>query len=91
MTKKITRRSFIKKGTFLGAVSILGSSTLNLFSEHSMGRLFGGKVPDISVVKGVDYFNNTIKAVEMLGGMKRFVIPRGTIQGFSPIQKLCRR
>lgn len=72
MTKKITRRSFIKRGTVLGAVSLFGSSVLGLFTG-SFGRLFGGKAPDISVVKGSDYFNNTIKAVDLLGGMKRFV------------------
>ena len=31
-----------------------------------------GKV-DLAVVKGADYFKNTIKAVEILGGMGRFV------------------
>ena len=72
MTKKITRRSFIKRGTVLGAVSLFSSSVLGLFTG-SFGRLFGGKAPDISVVKGKDYFNNTIKAVDLLGGMKRFV------------------
>lgn len=73
MTKKITRRSFITKGSVLGAMSVFGGSILNLFTGSSFGRLFAGKTPDISVVKGADYFNNTIKAVEMLGGMKLFV------------------
>jgi len=73
MTGKISRRSFIKKGAFFGALSLFGGSMIDFFSASSFGRLFAGKAPDISVVKGSDYFNNTIKAVEMLGGMKRFV------------------
>ncbi len=57
----------------MGALSVFGGSLFDLFYTRSFGRLFAGEAPDISVVKGADYFNNTIKAVEMLGGMKRFV------------------
>jgi len=30
---------------------------------------------EITVVQGLDYFNNTIKAIEMLGGIEKFVSP----------------
>jgi len=36
--------------------------------------------PDITVVKGTDYFQNTIRAVEALGGIDKFV-PRGSSVG----------
>jgi uncharacterized protein (DUF362 family) len=68
MSKKINRRTFIKKSTAIGASSLVGASLL-----PGMGRKDG---IDMAVVKGEDYVAGTIKAVELLGGMKRFV-PRG--------------
>jgi len=68
MGKKITRRSFMKQGAVFGASTLL----LNPFS----GQLHSGekkKSPDISVAKGQDYYRNTMEAVSMLGGMKKFV------------------
>jgi len=66
MPAKITRRSFMKIGVAISTSSMFGS---RFFTKLVYGK---GKV-DISVVKGEDYFENTIKAVEQLGGMKRFV------------------
>ena len=69
MTYKLNRRSFLKKGATLGAVSLI-------WSRFSPGLLYGKKSSekvDISVVKGENYFDNTIKAIEQLGGMKKFV------------------
>ena len=65
MPTKVTRRSFIKTSTAISASSLVGSSFL---TKLVYGK---GKV-DISVVKGEDYFENTIKAVKQLGGMKKF-------------------
>ena len=64
MARKITRRSFIKESAAVGVGSLVGGSVLYGFA--------GGTV-DVSVVKGEDYFKNTVKAVEQLGGMKQFV------------------
>lgn len=62
------RREVIKRGAVLGASSILGGSTVGwrqlAFAEAKV---------DIAAVKGSDYFKNTIKAVEILGGMSKFV------------------
>lgn len=66
MFSKITRRSFIKTSAAISASSLIGSS---LLTKLVYGK---GKV-DISVVQGEDYFENTIKAVKQLGGMKKFV------------------
>lgn len=66
MTTKITRRSFLKASAAIGASSLVGSS---IFSNSGCGE---GKA-DIIVAKGENYFENTIKAVQELGGMNRFV------------------
>ena len=69
MPESITRRLFIKGSTILGVSSILGGSALGWMQKLAFAQ---GKV-DIAAVKGTDYFQNTIKAVEILGGMGRFV------------------
>ncbi len=65
----ISRRSFIKGSAVLGASSILGGSVAGWMQKLAFAE---GKV-DIAAVKGADYFKNTIQAVEILGGMGRFV------------------
>lgn len=69
MTNKITRRTFIKDSAILGASSILGSSVLGMMNRPS----FADATIDMAAVKGSDPYMNTIKAVELLGGMGRFV------------------
>jgi uncharacterized protein (DUF362 family) len=69
MSKSITRRSFIKGTTALGVSSILGGSAVGWMQKPAFAE---GKV-DISAVKGADYFKNTIKAVEIFGGIDKFV------------------
>ena len=66
MSKKISRRSFMKKSAAIGVTSVVGSSVYpNL--------IFGQKPIDVSVVKGDNYLRSTKKAVELLGGMENFV------------------
>jgi len=72
--KEISRRSFLKKTTLLGASILLGENIIwNLIKENPQRALAATAKPDIISVKGKDYFANTIKAVEQLGGMKAFV------------------
>ena len=72
--KEICRRSFLKKTTLLGASTFLGESLFwRLIKENPDGALAEAVMPDIVSVKGKDYFANTIKVVEQLGGMKTFV------------------
>ena len=66
MSDKITRRSFIKTSAAIGVGSVLGNT---LASDIS----FGGEAIDIGVVKGDDYLANAKKAVELLGGIEKFV------------------
>lgn len=68
-TEAISRRSFIKGSTLLAASTLLGGSTVGWMPKLAIAE---AKV-DIAAVKGADYFQNTIKAVEILGGMGKFV------------------
>jgi uncharacterized protein (DUF362 family) len=67
-SESISRRSFIKGSAVLGASSILGGG-----ADGWMQLAFAETNVVIAAVKGSDYFKNTIKAVELLGGMSKFV------------------
>ncbi len=69
MAANITRRTFIKSGAVLGASSTLGSGATGWLRRTALAA----GPADIAAVKGMDYFQNTLKAVEALGGMGRFV------------------
>ena len=68
MNHKIDRRSFIKKSAAIGMSSLIGSNVITRLSS------FASENPkiDIAAVKGEDYFNNTIKAIDLLGGINNF-------------------
>jgi uncharacterized protein (DUF362 family) len=71
MFEKMTRRTFIKKSAFIGASSLFGMSILSRCTRST------SPTADITVVKGDNYLESTMKAVENLGGMVRFV-PKGS-------------
>ena len=67
--KKICRRSFLKKTTLLGASAFLGEIVFWMLTKKSPHKaLAEAVIPDIVSVKGKDYYANTIKVVEQLGG-----------------------
>lgn len=66
MSGKITRRVFIKQGMFL-AGGVLGGMGLGPAATGAVSK------PDIFVVQGTNYFDNTIKAVDGLGDINRIV------------------
>ncbi len=70
------RRSFIKRWAATGAAAFLGTSLLGRKAFSAIA----GEDADITVVSGTDYFGNTIRAVEALGGMQKFV-PAGAKVG----------
>ncbi|MCB0804508.1 MAG: DUF362 domain-containing protein [Bacteroidales bacterium] len=75
MEKKINRREFIRKSGTLGVITagasmIPGIGACSLLSPSA----------DISVVSGAGYFANTLKAIDLIGGMKKF-IPEGSTVG----------
>ena len=71
----MNRRKFIKDTGKLGATALAGSLAFN--ANSSFASLFNP--PDIAVVKGTNYFENTIKAIDILGGMKKFVPPSSRV------------
>jgi len=72
----MNRRTFIKKSAAIGAASIVSSSIIAGCGKKSGPLVKRASDIDIAVAKGEDYFINTIKAVEQLGGMEAFV-PKG--------------
>ena len=66
MSGKITRRVFIKQGMFL-AGGVLGGMGLGPATVGAAAK------PDIFAVQGTNYYDNTIKAVDGLGGINRIV------------------
>ncbi len=69
--KQINRRTFIKHGVAAGTVAVVGGT--RLLSAGATAPVFAAGSPDLTVVKSADYFAAAEKAVDMLGGMKRFV------------------
>ncbi len=65
------RRTFLKTGLAAGAAALIGGrGGTGLFASALESRA------DLAVVKGTDYFAGARKAVDLLGGMGKFV-PRG--------------
>ncbi len=71
MSKKINRREFAK---ITGKAAIFGMTGATLLPAllKSMSSL---NAPDIACINGTDYYSSTLKAVELLGGMQKFVPP----------------
>jgi uncharacterized protein (DUF362 family) len=77
MGSEIGRREFIARSAKIGLSVAAGGSLLNdMVSGSSTLATAGGGV-DMAVVKGSDCFKSTAKAVELLGGMGKFV-PKGS-------------
>jgi uncharacterized protein (DUF362 family) len=68
MERKITRRKFISESSkftavMAGAASLPGMAVPSFFEPSA----------DIGIVNGTDYYSNTLRAVELIGGMGQFV------------------
>jgi len=72
VTRSIERREFLKKGLRVGMTAAVAGPLLRPFAGHPISAL-AKDVPDIAVVGGDDYGRNALKAVEILGGIERFV------------------
>ncbi|MFH0990912.1 MAG: DUF362 domain-containing protein [bacterium] len=74
MNQRIDRREFLQKSLVAGVVTVSGGVAPGLlFGEQKNRRV------DIQVVTGEQYFENTLAAVDGLGGMKKFVKPGATV------------
>ncbi len=68
MSRKFTRRSFIKSSATLGAATLAGGYLLpEILNATEITKL------DIASVAGTDYYQDTIESVRMLGGMNKFI------------------
>lgn len=67
MAKKIGRREFVKRTAQISFSAMIGGSVLSQFSCSQAAKC------DIAVASGSDYLSSTNKAVELLGGMEKFV------------------
>lgn len=75
MSRKTGRRTFFKDSVQFGLALAAGCATPARLLEGGRGK-GPAEAPGIAVVTGDDYGACSVKAVELLGGMTRFV-PRG--------------
>ena len=74
------RRQFVKRSAALGASAVLGPLVPTHAAEGLTRIESQDASADIAVVSGSDFYAAVIKAVEMLGGIQRF-LPRGHESG----------
>lgn len=72
MAKKIGRREFVKKSAKIGISAAIGSSVIYELLDGSV-HAFGKEKIDIAVVSGSDHIKSTISAVELLGGIRKYI------------------
>lgn len=72
------RRTFLKTAAALSATTLFASGPFLTESRAADPEKKTNK-PPLSNVKGPDYFLDTLKAVELIGGMSRFVKPGATV------------
>jgi len=77
MANKIDRREFISRSAKVGLSVAVGGSLLGEVVSGSAPKAAVGAGVDIAVVKAADYLKGTRRAVDLLGGMDKFV-PRGS-------------
>jgi uncharacterized protein (DUF362 family) len=75
MKGSIDRRKFMKQSLAISTGAILGSVSL---PSILLGNSLKTKI-DLSVVNGTDYYTNTWKALETLGGMESYVRKGSTV------------
>ncbi len=73
MDGKLKRRYFIKKSMGTGVAVLMGGGLAWPRSGTGVSRSANSKFPDVAVVQGEDYLTSTRKAVDIIGGIGRFV------------------
>ncbi len=74
MDNRINRREFVKQCTAAASALVAAPSLSN-----ALETLLPAEKYPVSTVVGDKYFDNTIKAIDALGGMKKFVKKGGTV------------
>jgi hypothetical protein len=72
MDKGLGRRKFLKDGFFFGVASAVGARGLG-DTEPFKRPLAAKHASSLAVIPGSEYGKNALKAVDVLGGMKKFV------------------
>jgi len=72
MAKKIGRREFVKESAKIGISAAIGSSFIYGLMDGSVHAV-GKDAVDIAVSSGADYIKSTARAVDLLGGIEKFV------------------
>jgi len=72
MSEKIGRREFFKKSARIGFSTAFGGAFISHLMDNS-SYSFAGESVDIAVVTGIDDFKSTEKAINLIGGIKKFV------------------
>ena len=75
MKRERSHRDFLKTGILLGAGVLVGRTG----ALAKTSKFLITETPYVSVVRGDDYYLNAVKAVDALGGMKRFVGRNSTV------------
>jgi uncharacterized protein (DUF362 family) len=79
MSRPVDRRSFLKAGVMVGLTPLVSRNLFaGLLSEKGPLAAVAGS-PEVAVVKGVDYYKATLKALDILGGMRQFVSKNATV------------
>ena len=72
MANHISRRSFLRYSALAGTVALTGD-TLGAMLARSLGTSSRTLPADLAVVSGSNYYDATVRAVELMGGMNRFI------------------
>jgi len=73
MTEKLKRRDFIRKSAQVGFSSFIGGELISWLGANDLLGSAPSAIPKIIVVQGEDYLKSTTRAVELFGGMGKFV------------------
>ena len=85
MAEKIGRREFIKKSAAVGASAVFGDRLISSLADGPRSALAADKI-DIAVALGSDYAAMAARAVELLGGMEKFVRKGSKVLLFPNVQ-----
>jgi uncharacterized protein (DUF362 family) len=79
MSRTLDRRSFLKAGALAGLTPFVsrGLFARVLPISGALSSMKGGS--EVAVVNGADYYKATVKALDLLGGMKQFVTRNATV------------
>ncbi len=70
---KMTRREFLEKSLVLGATVGLGTAFIPGYTNEGTAVAAESGGVELAVASGSDYAKNTLKAIELMGGIDKFV------------------